>query len=346
VNVYDSILPQTLRDCLGQVTEPWAIHTEGTCILANEAFATLFGYVRPEDVIDRSMGEFISPWPASEPRLGRRKMMGRRRNGEGMDVEATCLPFASGDRVLYQCLIRDITKHKSWEDKLLQSERLTAMGKLSGEIAHEINNPLGGILLYANLIREDIPQGSQTYANLEKIIRLATRCRIIAKGLLNFGRSSSKTYASVNLNQVIVEMFSMVEDHRILRKVQREMRLAPGLPHIMGDRGQIEQVVLNLVINAGEAMNGEGRLLIETTLIERPKTIHLVVEDSGPGIPQDLLDRIFDPFFTTKRPGRGTGLGLSITHGIVQRHGGRISVHSTQGKGTRFDVSFPLRDNS
>ncbi len=325
-----------------KISQPAIIHTASHAIMANSPFASLFGYVRPEDVHDRSMGEFFSPWPSSTPKVGTRTILGRRKNGTSLDVEITTVPFPCGDRLLFQSVVRDISQLRSWEGRLLQSERITAMGRLAGEIAHEINNPLGGILLYANLIKDDLMPGSTARMNLEKIIKLATRCRIIAKGLLNFGRSSSRAYSPVDLNRVIVEIFSMIEDHRLLKDVEVDMRLAEELPHIMADKGQMEQVVLNLLINAGEAMGGQGRVLIETRLSPDGKEIKVVVQDSGPGIPKEIMSRIFEPFFTTKQPGHGTGLGLSITLGIVQRHGGKIDISNPAGGGARFEVTLPV----
>ncbi|MGQ9500208.1 MAG: two-component system sensor histidine kinase NtrB [Dissulfurimicrobium sp.] len=325
------------------ISQPAAIHIKEEIILANEAFAMLFGHQRPEDLSGRSMGEFISPWPSGIPKPGWRNALGRHGHGSNkIDIEIVCLPLLLGDEMFYQTLIRDVSEIRLWEDKFLQAERLTAMGKLAGEIAHEINNPLGGILLYANLIREELGEDSPSYENINKIIKLATRCRIIAKGLLNFGRSSSKSYAPVDLNQVIKEMYSLIEDHHILRTVEVKMQLEKDLPHFMGDKGQIEQVILNLIINAGEAMCGNGKLLIKTDFLEDQRIVRLIVEDSGPGISDDLIPRIFEPFFTTKQAGKGTGLGLFITHGIVQRHGGRIAVKSKSGKGARFEVKIPL----
>ena len=259
-----------------------------------------------------------------------------------MELELATMPMMDGDGVIYQSILRDVSELKSWEDRLLQAEKLTAMGKLAGEIAHEINNPLGGILLYANLIKDDISRESSIFPNLEKIIKLAIRCRIIAKGLLNFGRSSSRSYSSVDLNQVIREMFSYVEDHRIFKNINVEMDLSPNLPRLMADKGQMEQVALNLIINAGEAMEGKGVLNIKTMTSERPKGILMIVKDTGHGIPREMMSRIFEPFFTSKKPGKGTGLGLSITHGIVQRHGGKIDVRSSSEKGATFEVFLPL----
>ncbi len=336
-------LPKELVEHWLDIPQPGVVHSSDACIFANRPFASLFGYSRPEELSGRLMGEFISPWPSGVTRMGRREATGRRRDRVTFDVEIISMPFYAAGEMIYQSIIKDISELRSWEDRLLQSERLTAMGKLAGEIAHEINNPLGGILLYANLIHEDLPVDSQARGNLVKIIKLATRCRIIAKGLLNFGRSSSKTYVSLDLNKVINEMYSLIEDHKILKNVRTRFINEPGLPHIMGDKGQMEQVVLNLIINAGEAMNGKGELTIATRRLEGAKMVELMVSDTGPGIPKAIIPRIFEPFFTTKRPNRGTGLGLSITHGIVQRHGGKIDVESTPGQGTTFRIILPVR---
>lgn len=336
-------IPRDLVQTLSRMTDPIAVHDDRTCLFANPALLELFGYVREEDLVGLPMGEILSPWPAGPPRLGRRQAIGRRKTNPPLDLDVMTLPCLADGNILYQCVLRNVTELRTWEDKLLQAERLAAMGKVAGEIAHEINNPLGGILLYANLIREDIPADTPAGANLEKIIKLATRCRIIAKGLLNFSRSPAEAFAHVDLNQVIREMFSMVEDHRMFREVIVEMRLAGDLPHLMADPGQMEQMVLNLVTNAGEAIQGAGHVLIETRFLNTPApTVVFSVQDTGPGIPDEVLPRIFEPFFTTKRPGKGTGLGLAITHGIVQRHGGRISVRSVRGKGTMFEVSLPV----
>ena len=335
-------LPDDIVDAIARIPQPALVHTAEKCVFANAAFVELLGYARPEQIEDRFMGEFIAPWHFGHPRMGRREAAGRKRGGGSIDIEISTLPLYFSDVILYQSIIKDVTEQKHWEGAMLQSERLTAMGRLAGEIAHEINNPLGGILLYANLIHEDLDSGSQARTNLEKIIKLATRCRIIAKGLLNFGRSSSKTYAPVDLNKVIRDMYSLIEDHKILRKVRTEFTLARNLPHIMGDKGQLEQVVLNIMINAGEAMKGQGMLRVNTCFYPDSKTINMKFEDTGPGIPEEIRARIFEPFFTTKQPGRGTGLGLSITHGIVQRHGGKIKITGEVGRGACFELIFPV----
>ncbi len=336
-------LPDEIIDAIARIHQPALVHSAEKSLFVNAAFVELLGYSRPEQIEGRFMGEFIAPWHFGHPRMGRREAAGRKRDGGNIDIEISTLPLqCSAGTTLYQSIIKDVTEQKQWEGAMLQSERLAAMGRLAGEIAHEINNPLGGILLYANLIHEDLEPGSQARANLEKIIKLATRCRIIAKGLLNFGRSSSKSYAPVDLNKVIRDMYSLIEDHKILIKVKTEFSLARDLPHLMGDKGQLEQVVLNIMINAGEAMRGQGTLRVKSCFSPETKTITIKFEDTGPGIPEEIRTRIFEPFFSTKQPGRGTGLGLSITHGIVQRHGGKIKVSEGMGQGACFELIFPV----
>ncbi len=339
-------IADSLLESWKEIQQPSVIHTADRCLKVNEAFLDLFGLLRADKAEDRFMAEFISPWSSYRPRVGVRQALGRRFDGSSFDAELVTCPFCIVDHdLIYQSIVKDISRMKSWEDRMLQSERLTAMGKLSGEIAHEINNPLGGILLYANLIKEDMPPGHEAEKNLQKIIKLAAKCRIIAKGLLDFGRSSSRGYAPVDLNHVIHEMFSLIGDQHIFSEVDTKLHLEDSLPHLVGDRGQLEQVVLNLMMNAAEAMEGKGELLVTTRSLRKPSRIQLLVEDTGPGIPEESRVKIFEPFYTTKQSGEGTGLGLSITHGIVQRHGGRISVETGRHGGALFTVTLPL-DNT
>ncbi len=343
MSVAEKLIPNVLLEHWREIKEPSVIHDVDKCLVANTAFMELFGITRHEAVSDMFMAQFISPWPSYHLRLGVRQALGRSIDGKEFDIEVICLPFySSDDGILYQSIIRDITRLKLWEDKMLQSERLTAMGKLAGEIAHEINNPLGGILLYANLVKEDLTKDHEASVNLEKIIKLATKCRIIAKGLLNFGRSSSRSYAPVDLNHIITDMFALIEDHKLFSGVKTKFILESELPHLMGDRGQLEQVIINLLINAAEAVNGKGSIHVTTRSQGLRSNVELIVDDSGPGISEDLQLKIFEPFFTTKHHRGGTGLGLSITHGIVQRHGGKITVESSPLGGARFRISLPL----
>ena len=307
-----------------------ALVRKGLIIYTNPAFERLFqlnGAPRPLSLLFEK--------PPKE--FGLYETKAYRPNGGAFEAEVIYLPYEGRIR---QVLVRDVSERRATEKMWLQAERLAAMGKLAGEIAHEINNPLGGIMLYGNLLKEDLPAESPLLAHVDKIIKLATRCRIIAKALLNFGRPEDGLEEWVDLNRVLLDMFALIEDHRLFRGIEVSWELEDGLPLVQGNRSQLEQVVLNLIINAGEAMEGRGRLSLRTYTF-RNELVVLEVEDTGPGIPKELQERIFEPFFTTKSGGKGTGLGLSICHGIVKRHGGSIEVESNPSKGTIFRVKLP-----
>ncbi len=340
LNILD-LLPNEIMECWKEIQDPAVIHNERMALYANDSFLELFGINRLEELNSREMGEFISPWSPFHVRAGMREAMGRRRDGDNMDVMVVTSPLTAKDGLLYSTILQDIGQQKSWEEKVLQGERLAAMGKLAGEIAHEINNPLGGILLYANLLKDDICHDSVALENISKIVKLATRCRIIAKGLLNFGRTPSQSCMTVDLNQVIREMFSLLEDHKMFRDVDVRMDLQADLPHIMADKGQMEQAMLNLMVNAGEAMDGEGVMTIRSYSLRAERRVCVAVQDTGPGVDDEIKTRIFEPFFSTKPFGKGTGLGLSITYGIVQRHRGRITVEDAPGGGAIFMITLP-----
>ncbi len=265
------------------------------------------------------------------------EVVGIKANGKTFPAEVVILPY---EKSLRQILVRDISERRATEEMWLQAERLTAMGKLAGEIAHEINNPLGGILLYANLLKEDLEQEGRLWEYTDKIIKLATKCRIIAKALLNFGRPDTSLNDWIDINRLLIDMFALIEDHRLFREVDIVWELEKQIPLVQGNRSQLEQLTLNLIINAGEALNGKGRIIFRTYFSTEEEMVVMEVEDNGPGIPQEILPRIFEPFFTTKKGGKGTGLGLSICHGIVKRHEGKIEVKSKPGQ-TIFKVKLP-----
>ncbi len=318
------------KDFLEEIKDPLALVREGQVVAANEAFRLLFHL----EGLPVELRRLFEHYPAD---YGLFETRGKRLDGSLFEAEAVLLPFQDGQK---QLLVRDVSQRRATEKMWLQAERLTAMGKLAGEIAHEINNPLGGILLYANLLREDLPEASPLLLHVDKIIKLATRCRIIAKALLNFGRPEDTLEEWVDLNQVVRDMFSLIEDHRLFKAVTVRWELAEALPFVQGNRSQLEQLTLNLIINAGEALAGQGHLVLRTYYQSREEVVVLEVEDDGPGIPPEIREKIFEPFFTTKKGGKGTGLGLAICHGIVKRHGGTIEVESQPGR-TLFRVKLP-----
>jgi signal transduction histidine kinase len=220
------------------------------------------------------------------------------------------------------------------------TERLASLGKLAGEISHELNNPLGGILLYANMIKEEFPQNLRLQELIDKVIALTTRCRIIARALLDFGMPERGKKEWVNLNELILRIYDLIADYQVFKRIKFSFSLDPKLPLFYANPTQMEQVFLNLFSNAGEAMKGEGEIKVESKA--RDDRIEIKVKDTGPGIPVDILPYIFDPFFTTKVKGKGVGLGLSICHSIIKRHGGNILVENDPQGGALFQINLPL----
>jgi len=219
-----------------------------------------------------------------------------------------------------------------------QSEKLASVGRLAAGVAHEINNPLTGVLTFSHLLKEKTYLKDQDRQDLDVIIRETTRVREIVRSLLDFARAAPSVRRPVDLNQVISQTIRLFRSQKDVN-IAIEERFDAKLPQVAADPNQLQQVFLNLSLNAWEAMPQGGRLTF-TTLRDGDQAV-VRVEDSGCGIPPEHLDKIFDPFFTTKEPGKGTGLGLSVSYGIVQQHGGTMLVESQVGTGTTFTVLFP-----
>jgi PAS domain S-box-containing protein len=239
-------------------------------------------------------------------------------------------------------LIEDITERVGLERAARQSEKLAALGTLAAGLAHELNNPIGIITSRAELMlleaeSKGLPEN--VGEDLRVIHRHAQRVARIAQGLLSFSRHSSGEQGRVDLNRVVDETLLLVEKMIVKDGVMLRRALAPGLPPIWGDANALQQVVMNLVTNARDAVKGGGEIFVETgASIEQPGGVRLVVRDTGPGIAPEILPKIFDPFFTTKA--EGTGLGLSISYGIVRDHQGTVDVQSRLGEGTTFILTF------
>jgi len=225
--------------------------------------------------------------------------------------------------------------------QITRTERLAALGQMAAGVAHEINNPLGGILLYSNLILEDLPGDDPSRENLEKIADQTDRCKKIVQNLLDFARAPSGEMALLNINDLIIATLNLVKDQSMFHGIVIETMLGEGLPEVKGDKVRLEQAFLNLIINAADAMDGKGRLSIKA-ILSGTGHVKIFISDTGEGIDKGYIPHIFEPFFTTKDPGRGTGLGLSITYGIIRSHNGFIDVESDKGKGTTFIISLPI----
>ncbi|NUP89337.1 MAG: cache domain-containing protein [Candidatus Sumerlaeia bacterium] len=226
------------------------------------------------------------------------------------------------------------------QQQIGQSEKLASIGRLAAGIAHEINNPLTGVLTFAHMLRQRPVMEEPDRHDLDVILRETTRVREIVRGLLDFARESPSARQPLDINEVIHNTLRLVRSQKEFRDVEIVESLDRHLPRILGDKNQLQQVLLNLTFNACEAMDGGGGRLSVTTEA-RADHVAILVADTGHGISEENLGRIFDPFYTTKPVGKGTGLGLSVSYGIVQQHGGTIDVASCVGVGTTFTIVLP-----
>jgi PAS domain S-box-containing protein len=268
------------------------------------------------------------------------------RAGEQRVANIAIAPLLSRDFVAVGriILVDDITDRVSLETQLAQADKLSSIGLLAAGVAHEINTPLAVISSYAQLLSKQTRGDARLGPVLEKITQQSFRASEIANGLLNFSRTSTTEFRETNLNQVIRDTLSLLEHQFKTAQIQLDLELTEGLPLIHGNPGKLQQVFLNLLLNAKDAMPGGGRLRVATLSNGH---VEAIVADSGSGIAPENLKRIYDPFFTTKttpKPGerRGTGLGLSVSYGIIQEHAGKIHVESAVGAGTTFHLEFPL----
>jgi two-component system, NtrC family, sensor kinase len=230
---------------------------------------------------------------------------------------------------------------KETQEQLLQKEKLASVGQLAAGVAHEINNPLGSVLLYADILRKETPcENLQQQEDLDMILREATRCKTIVNDLLNFSRQNQVLAQETDLNVLLRELAEETGKQHLFERIDIVTELDPALPTIQADPLQIRQVFLNLMSNAAEAMPGGGKLILRTCAGPESGMVTAEVEDNGVGISEENMRKLFTPFFTTKPIGKGTGLGLAIIYGIVKMHRGQIGVQSRVGKGTKFTLTL------
>jgi len=235
---------------------------------------------------------------------------------------------------------RDETLQRA-QAQLVQSEKMAAFGQLGAGIAHEVKNPLGGILGFAQLSMRKLDKDTPLYKNLQTIEKETKRCREIIDNLLKFSRQESVDFSLVDIHHVIDDAVSIVAHQLGVNKVMLEQEVSPELPQVYGSANQLEQVLINFLINAQQAMDGApGTVRVLARPLENGG-VELRVSDNGPGIPKDIQAKLFDPFFTTKEAGKGTGLGLSVTYGIIKEHAGEVRVESEPGAGASFIVTLP-----
>jgi len=226
------------------------------------------------------------------------------------------------------------------QNRVAQSEKLASLGMLAAGVAHEINNPLGGILSLTALALEDLPSEDPARPNLEEVVRQSERCREIVKGLLEFSRQQEAGSDMIDVREVLDDTLALMGKQALFFNIELKKRYDAEVPHVLADPSQLQQVFINIIMNAVQAMGERGRLTVDVHGMD-DGTVEVRVADTGCGIPLADIDRVFDPFYTTKPEGQGTGLGLSIAYGIVTKHGGTISIGSERGEGTVVTIRFP-----
>jgi two-component system NtrC family sensor kinase len=225
--------------------------------------------------------------------------------------------------------------------RMAQSEKLASIGRLAAGVAHEINNPLAGVLTFSMLALEDCGDDHPMKPSLEVIVKQTLRCRETVKGLLDFARQSSATPSITDVNSVVSKTLQLLENQAIFQNIRTVRDFGTDLPNVFIDAGELQQVVVNIILNAVDAMEENGTLTLETCQMPAANEVLIRIGDTGKGIPDDVLPLIFEPFFTTKKVGKGTGLGLAIVHGIVTRAGGKIEVASSP-RGATFTIRLPI----
>jgi signal transduction histidine kinase len=269
-----------------------------------------------------------------------------------VEVTGRADPSAEDGSLRVEALVRDVSERKKLDDEtrdiyhqLLQAEKMAALGQTISGVAHELNNPLATILSWAERLTDKDTLEPSVRRGLEMILSESERAARIVRNLLTFARKRQTTRAMVDVNQVTRETLALRAYEQRVSNIGVIDALAAGLPQVFADRHQVQQVLLNLIINAEQAMlsaNGRGILVVRSWHDSTQDSVILEVNDDGPGIPEDLQPKIFDPFFTTKDVGQGTGLGLTVAYAIVQEHAGRIRLESRSGRGASFYVELPV----
>ena len=335
-NIVESLNVGVLAVDLDGIVESW-----------NTRMEQLFGVLR-RDAVGRQLASLL-PVELTEEIAARRDqehitgIYKQRLHHQGkhlvLNVSITPLVSKSNECIGRLLLFDDVTQRERMEEQMTQTEKLTSLGLLAAGVAHEVNTPLAVISNYIQMLAKQMPEGDPRQSIIEKIVKQTFRASEIVNNLLNFSRTGAGEAASVDVNRVVEETLSLVAHPLKTAQIQVVKELGESLPPVHGSANKLQQVFLNLFLNARDAMPSGGMLEVRTAA--QNGSVEIEIADTGAGIAHEDINRIFDPFFTTKSNGRGTGLGLSVSYGIIKEHAGKIDVRSTPGKGTSFHVEFP-----
>jgi PAS domain S-box-containing protein len=340
-----------------------AADRRGKLIIFNDVAAHIFGYTIDEalerldvrNIYPDGLEREVMRQLRSDAHGGRGKL--RAYQVEILHRDGTRIPIHLNAAIVYEGAaevatigffhdMRETLRMKTELEKtqlqLLQSEKMASLGKLAAGVAHQLNNPLGGIVLFTKLILEDYDLPPGACEDLDRVLHDAERCRETVKELLEFTRQTRHLMRAHDVNQSISRTLFLLKSQSLFQDIDIATELDPRLPTVHSDIQQMNHMFMNIILNAAQAMDGRGQLTIRTAHVPESGCARIEVADTGPGIPADVLPHIFEPFFTTKDEGQGTGLGLSLVYGIVENHGGRIKAYSEPGQGARFVIELPL----
>jgi two-component system NtrC family sensor kinase len=337
-NIVESLNIGVVTVDLEDRIESWNPQLEGLLeISRRDALRKKLQEVLPADLVAeigaRAAGDHVS---------GIYKFRLNTRGGRHLVINASIAPLVgkNGVRLGRLILLDDITQRVRLEEQMVQTEKLTSLGLLAAGVAHEVNTPLAVISNYIQMLAKQIPADDPRQKTIERIVKQTFRASEIVNNLLNFSRTGAAEFIEVDLNHVLEETLTLVQHPFKTAQVKVVKNYTEQLPTVLGSITRLQQVFLNLFMNARDAMPSGGMLEVRTGA--QNGSVEVEVTDTGQGIPPEHLHRIFDPFFTTKATGRGTGLGLSVSYGIIKEHAGKVDVRSTPGKGTSFRLEFPV----
>ncbi len=356
-NAFLNNLIQSAVDCV------IAADTTGKIIIFNDSAAEVFGY-SVEEALNRL--NIRDVYPDDNAREVMRKLRSEEYGGKGkLKTYHTDALAKNGERIpisLYAAIIyedgREVASIGFFHDlrdrlrinaelektqlQLLQAEKMASLGKLAAGVAHQINNPLGGITLYAKLVLEEYELEEGVRQDLGRILKDAQRCRDTVKELLEFTRQTRHLMQPHDVNQAISRTLFLLENQTLFQNIKIEKKFEDFLPPVQADIQQLNHLFMNIILNAAQAMEGRGHLTLKTCLESGKDLVGIEISDSGPGISKEVIPYIFEPFYTTKEEGQGTGLGLSLAYGIVENHGGRITARNKPDDGAVFCITLPV----
>lgn len=340
-----------------------AADKSGRILIFNDAAVEISGYtvsealnslnirqVYPGDGARDIMRKLRSESYGGKGKLKSYKVDVLRKNGEIIPISLNAAIVYEGEREVasigfFHDMREDLkmkAKLQKTQVQLVQAEKMSSLGKLSAGVAHQLNNPLGGITLYAKLVLEEYDLPDEAREDIDRILHEAQRCRDTVKELLEFARQTSHMVRPQDINKAISRTLFLLENQSLFQNIEIVRDFNETLPEVPVDIQQMNHVFMNIILNAAQAMDGKGKLVLKTDFSPAKDSMLIDISDTGPGIPEEVMNHMFEPFYTTKEEGKGTGLGLSMVYGIVEDHGGKITADSAPGQGAVFKIELPL----